>query len=44
MVVVKAVTKGERMWVVVDGNLKGDTTLKSEILRGDFWQVEIQSH
>ena len=36
VVVVQAVTKGEGMRVVVDGNLKGDTTLKSEILSGIF--------
>lgn len=34
--VVQAVTKGEGMRVVVDRNLKGDTTLKSEILSGIF--------
>jgi len=36
VVVVQAVIKGEGMRVVVDRNLKGDTTLKSEILRGIF--------
>tara|TARA_B100000780_G_scaffold16770_1_gene10998 strand:+ start:100 stop:216 length:117 start_codon:yes stop_codon:yes gene_type:complete len=36
VVVVQAVTKGEGMRVVVDGNLKGDTTLKFEILSGIF--------
>ena len=36
MVVVQAVIKGEGMRVVVDRNLKGDTTLKSAILSGIF--------
>jgi hypothetical protein len=36
VVVVQAVIKGEGMRVVVDRNLKGDTTLKSEILSGFF--------
>jgi hypothetical protein len=36
VVVVQAVIKGEGMRVVVDRNLKGDTTLKPEILSGIF--------